>query len=79
MMERGYITDNEYLARQRADLKQWQDQVRKMMSERRCCPYALAKGTGLSRTNILRILNGENYPKLSTMSKIHLFLENYEK
>lgn len=78
-MARGYITDKEYLSRQQADLKKWQSEIREIMREKRCCTYALAKGTGLSRTNLTRILYSEQYPNMNTMSKIHLFLEHYEK
>lgn len=78
-MERGYITDKEYLTRQQNDLHKWQNEIREMMRAKKCCTYTLAKGTGLSRTNLARLLNGEQYPNLNTMSRIHLFLENYEK
>lgn len=78
-MGKGYITNREFETRQHSDLAEWQRRIKRMMEEKKCRAYTLAKGTGMSRSNLTRLLNTEQYPNLNTMSKIHLFLENYEK
>jgi DNA-binding phage protein len=75
----GYVTDAEYNAAQREDLNKWQKDVQAKMQEKKCCLYTLAKGTGLHRANLKRVIFEGQYPTLSTMSKIHLFLTRYEK
>lgn len=76
---KGFVSDAEFITRQEADLVAWQRKIKQMMREKNVRTYTLAKGTGLCRTNIIKVLNDKRYPTLSTMSRIHLFLENYEK